>query len=271
MGAGNDAPLSLQRTERLPKGCCLATLVMLAVTAGCAGPLPANPERPLMPDAERAPRPFEAIEPRLRAVILQGQDLWRRPPVGENTIACATCHFDEAGVRGWAASFPKLKPLPPPFTRVMTLQQAVSQGIATHYRIPLGEENRHVARAITAYLTWTGEGRPVTPGVASDQPRFPERLAALRKSVARGQRLVGRMCAGCHGDTAGPTDVAATFPRLPRDGATVATLEEYLEKHAGIAWDSPQAADIAAYFAARARGRLLQPGGVARPSTPQGG
>lgn len=224
-----------------------------------------------MAEQEQAPRPLVAIEPRLQALIRTGQDLWQRPPMTENTVACGTCHADGAEIRGWAGSFPKVKPMPPPFTRVMTLHQVVSEALARHYRISPGQANRRLARAIAAYLAWRGEGRPVTPGVASGQPRFPARLAALEASVARGQQEVGQACGGCHTDLAGLAAVAATFPRVPPGGAEAVSLEEYLEGHAAIAWDSPQAADVAAFLASRAAGRLVQPGALSNPSGMQGG
>ena len=214
---------------------------------------------------EREPRALFLIDPSLRALIEEGEALWKQPPVAENTIPCATCHFDPAERREWAASFPKVKPMPPPFTRVMTLQQAVGESVATHFRIPAGSRIQQVSRAITAYLTWVGEGRLLTPGVVAGQPVFPDRMAALRESVARGEQHVERSCAGCHADPGRFDEAAVTFPRAPRAGAAVMTLEEYVEGHRGPAWDSPEAADIAAFVATRARGRILQPGGASKP------
>lgn len=271
LGIGNDAPPRLPGAERPLKGCRLATLAVLAAVAGCAGPPLPNAERPVAVEGERAPRPLQAIEPRLRAVIQEGALLWGQPPTAENTVACATCHFDNAEVRGWAASFPKVKPMPPPFTRVMTLQQAVAETVATHYRIPPGGENRRVAQAIAAFLTWVGEGLLVTPGVAAGQPRFPDRLAALGQSVVRGLGRIERACAGCHADGAEFAGIAATFPRVPREGGAVVTLEEYLERHTGLAWDGPEATDVAAFLASRAADRLVQPGRVWKAGGIQGG
>jgi cytochrome c len=224
-----------------------------------------NVDRSVAEEAETAPRGLSVVEPRLRALIEEGEAFWRQPPLADNAIPCATCHFDGAEFEGWAASFPKVKPMPTPFTRVMTLQQAVGESVATHYRIPPGSRNQQVSRAITAYLTWIGEGRPLTPGVAARQPIFPDRMAALQESIARGETRVRRSCARCHADPARFGEVAATFPRVPRAGAAVMTLEEYLQGHTGPAWDSPEAADIAAFVAARARGRTLQPGGASKP------
>lgn len=261
MGAGKDARVSLQRAGRPLRGCRPVTLAVLVAVAGCAGASLPDAERPAPVEGERAPRPLLAMEPRLRALIQEGAALWRQPPSTENTLACATCHFERDEVRGWAASFPKVKPMPPPYTRIMTLQQAVAETVATHYRIAPGDENRRVARAITAYLTWRGEGLPLTPGVAAGQPRFPDRLAALEQSVARGRERAERTCGGCHIDGARLAGIAATFPRVPRDGDAAETLEEYLGRHAGLPWDSPEATDVAAFLAARAAGRLVQPGG----------
>jgi len=246
-------------------------LACVEAVAGCAAP-PGTRVEAVPTAVEEGPRrPLSRIAPRLRALIRAGEALWQRPPVEDNTIACATCHFDGVEFEEWATSFPKVRPMPPPFTRVMTLQQAVGESVATHYRIPPGSRNRQVSRAITAYLSWTGEGRPFTPGVAARQPVFPHRMAALRESIARGRAHVERSCAGCHADFARFGEVAATFPRVPRAGAAVMTLEEYLQDHTGPAWDSPEAADIAAFVTARAQGRILQPGGTLQPQQPTEG
>jgi cytochrome c len=258
-------PAVSSQPRRQPKRWGLALLVVLGVVAGWAGPILPGPQPPPVTEQERAPRPLDTIEPHLRAVVREGQLLWRQPPVAENAIACATCHFTEAEVRAWAASFPKVKPMPSPFTRVVTLQQAVGEAVTKHYRIASGGQNRKLARAITAYLTWAGEGRAITPGVASGQPRLPTRLAALQTSIVRGQDRMERSCARCHSDGTRLSEAAATFPRVPPGGGAVATLEEYLETHAGLAWDSPEAADVAAFLAAHASGRLLQPGGSVIP------
>jgi mono/diheme cytochrome c family protein len=202
-----------------------------------------------------------SIKPRLRALILEGEGLWQRPPVQENTVACAVCHFDAAKIRGWAASFPKVKPMPPPFTRVMTLQQAVGEAATKHYRIPPGDQNRRVAAAIAAYLSWVGEGLPLTPGTAWDQPRFPDRLSALEASIGRGRDRVRGACTGCHRDATALAGAAPGFPRVAGGGEAVVTMEEFLERHAGLAWHGAEAAEVVAYLAAQAGGRPLRPGG----------
>ena len=266
-GVGNceSEAMSVWRTEPLVKGVRPVFLFLMVVGAGCVTSLMPNAERHESVETERPPRALSVMEPRLRALIEEGEALWRQPPVAENTIPCATCHFDPAKWRGWAASFPKVKPMPPPFTRVMTLQQAVGESVATHYRIPAGSRIQQVSRAITAYLTWVGEGRLLTPGVVAGQPVFPDRMAALRESVARGEKHVERSCARCHADPGRFAEAAVTFPRAPRAGASVMTLEEYVEGHRGPAWDTPAAADIAAFVVTRARGRILQPGGASKP------
>lgn len=265
VGSGNEGLLSPWRAGRLLKGWGPVILILLSMAAGCAGSLGQAPEGPSELQGERSPRALSRIETRLRALIEDGEALWRQPPVADNTISCATCHFDGVAFRAWAASFPKVKPMPPPFTRVMTLQQAVGESVATHYRIPPGSQNQEVSRAITAYLAWVGEGRPITPGVAAGQPIFPDRLAALRTNVSRGETHVERACAECHAEPGWFAEAAVTFPRVPRAGATVMTLEEYLQGHSGPPWDSAEAADVTAFVAARARGRILQPGGASKP------
>jgi mono/diheme cytochrome c family protein len=178
-----------------------------------------------------------------------GARWWNTSPDPTNPVACATCHFDPAAVRGWAASFPKLRPLPPPHARVMTLFQATAEAVALHYRVA---DPRPAAAALTAYLTALGAGLPLTPGISASQPVFPARLAALAASVERGGRRFVRSCQGCH-----PADaVARRLPAFPRqrDGQAE-SLEGFLENHGAAggspAWDSPSTADVVAYLTAR--------------------
>ena len=98
-------------------------------------------------------------------------------------------------VRGWAAGFPKVKPLPPPHTRVMTLLQANVEAVARHYRRP---DALPVATAITAYLTALGADLPVSPGMSPGQPVFPERIRqlrdrALKRLYRRREAMMGRL------------------------------------------------------------------------------
>ena len=59
-----------------------------------------------------------------QTLVEEGERWWRESPDPDNPEACATCHHDPRTTRGWAASFPKFRPLPPPHGRVMTLLQA---------------------------------------------------------------------------------------------------------------------------------------------------
>src|SRR2546422_5179025 len=54
----------------------------------------------------------------LGQLIAEGEQRWTRSPDPRNPVACATCHHDPDETRGWAASFPKYRPLPPPEGRV---------------------------------------------------------------------------------------------------------------------------------------------------------
>src|SRR3972149_11569926 len=71
----------------------------------------------------------------LEQLVAEGERLWTKSPDPSNPVACATCHRDPAKTRGWAASFPKFKPLPPPHARVMTHLQANAEAVARHYRL----------------------------------------------------------------------------------------------------------------------------------------
>ncbi len=189
------------------------------------------------------------------ALVAEGARWWSLSPDPGNPVACATCHHDPATVRGWAASFPKLKPLPPPHARVMTLMQANAEAVARHYRLA---DPRRAATAITAYLAALGAATPVSPGVSPGQPVFEARIAELTASVKRGDRLFLRRCAGCHR----PGEAAARlrgFPRL-RDGRPE-PVEGFLEAHHPIGpplrWDDQAVADVVAALVSRLAGRPL--------------
>src|SRR2546428_4361484 len=110
-----------------------------------------------------------APEGNLGQFIAEGEQRWARSPDPRNPVACATCHHDPDETRGWAASFPKYRPLPPPEGRVMTLLQANAEAVQRHYG---PADSERAALAITAYLTWRRAGVPVSPGVGSRQPGF---------------------------------------------------------------------------------------------------
>ncbi len=183
-------------------------------------------------------------------LVAEGKRWWTESPDPANPVACATCHFDPAATRGWAASFPKWKPLPPPHARVMTLFQANAEAVARHYRL---SAPRRVAAAITAYLAAHGADIPLSPGISAGQPVFPQRLQALVASVKRGRALFARRCDACH--RAGEAARALTaFPRAV-DGR-VESLEEFVERHRGEgppAWDSQATADLIAYLTEESR------------------
>ena len=188
-------------------------------------------------------------------LVAEGARWWRVSPDPGNPVACATCHHDPEAIRGWAASFPKVRPLPPPHVRVMTLFQANAEAVALHYQLA---DPRPAAAAITAYLTALGADLAVTPGVALGQPVFPDRLVRLRASVTRGNRLFGRRCAGCHQ----PAEVARRLPAFPRrrDGRAE-SVEGFLEDHhphaPRLRWDGQPIADLVAALVARLDGRPL--------------
>jgi mono/diheme cytochrome c family protein len=199
------------------------------------------PGRPRAEQSAQADAPSD----RLRHLLAAGERLWTTSPDPGNPVACATCHRDPDKTRGWAASFPKFKPLPPPHARVMTLLQANAEAVERHYRLadPLA-----AATAITAYLTAHGADVPISPGISAGQPTFPARMRALAESVHRGERLFARRCVRCHE----PADIAptiGTFPRLSENGSVSAEL--FLERHLSLrrlSWDGGPVADVIAYL-----------------------
>ena len=181
------------------------------------------------------------------ALAAAGEQWWTRSPDARNPVACATCHHDPASTRGWAASFPKFKPLPPPDGRVMTLLQATAEAVRRHYGLADPEP---VAVAIAAFLDRQGAGLALSPGVAAGQPVFETRLRALAASVARGRALYAQRCGGgCH-DAQAVASTALAFPRVVDSRAE--SLERFLERHRPIgrrlSWDSPATADLIAFL-----------------------
>jgi hypothetical protein len=178
-------------------------------------------------------------------LVVEGERWWTQSPDPANPVACATCHWDPGATRGWAASFPKWKPLPPPGARVMTLFQTNAEAVTRHYRL---SDPRRAAATITAYLAAQGAGVPLSPGISAGQPVFPERLRALAASVERGRALWARRCDACH--RAG--DVARTLIAYPRVvSGHVESLEEFVEHHraeALLTWNSQATTDLIAYL-----------------------
>lgn len=189
----------------------------------------------------------------LEQLVEEGERLWTQSADPSNPVACATCHRDPAMTRGWAASFPKFKPLPPPHARVMTLLQANAEAVERHYRL---HDPLPAATAITAYLTSLGADVPVSPGVSAGQPVFPARMQALAASVVRGERLYARRCGQCHKPAAAPISVTA-FPRVVEGRAE--SLEWFIERHQPLqpplAWDGQATADVIAYLMSQVAGR----------------
>ncbi len=188
-----------------------------------------------------------------RSLVIEGERWWTRSPDPTNPVACATCHHDVMDVRGWAAGFPKVKPLPPPHTRVMTLLQANAEAVARHYRLP---DARPAATAITAYLTALGADLPISPGMSPGQAVFPERLRLLEASVTQGAALFGARCGDCHR----PAEVAPAvgmFPRMSQGWPQ--SLETFLVGHRStgrpLDWAGQEVADIAAYLVSHLAGR----------------
>ena len=196
-----------------------------------------------------------AAQTGLQALVAEGERLWTQSPDPSNPVACATCHRDPAMTRGWAASFPKFKPLPPPHARVMTLLQANAEAVERHYRLA---DPLPAATAITAFLTAQAAGVPISPGISAGQPVFPTRMQALAGSVVRGERAYARSCSQCHN----PFDLAPSATAFPRaEGGRPASLELFLEGHRplqpSLAWDGQATADIIAYLMSLAAGRPI--------------
>jgi mono/diheme cytochrome c family protein len=200
--------------------------------------------------------PTPAAVSSLGELVAEGEEWWKSSPDPRDPVACATCHYDRNETRGWAASFPKYRPLPPPDGRVMTLLQANAEAVRRHYRLAHPERP---AFAITVYLVSRGVGAPVSPGIVAGQPVFEGRLRALDESVWRGERLFARGCRRCHAPRA-VAGAALLFPRTA-DGQ-VESLEGFLGHHGPerppLRWDGQPTTDIIAFLMSRLAGQPVR-------------
>jgi cytochrome c553 len=191
----------------------------------------------------------------LEELVAEGEAWWNSSPDPRDPVACATCHHDRNETRGWAASFPKYRPLPPPEGRVMTLLQANAEAVRRHYGLA---DPEHPALAITAYLISRGLGVPVSPGIVAGQPAFAGRLRGLAESVGRGERLFARRCHSCHAPPA-VARAALLFPRTA--GGQLESLERFLGRHrserSSLGWDGQPTADIIAFLMSTLAGQPL--------------
>src|SRR5439155_26253575 len=87
----------------------------------------------------------------LGQLVAEGEQRWTRSPDPRDPVACGTCHHDPDETRGWAASFPKYMPLPPPEGRVMTLLQANAEVVRRAYGLA---DSERAALAIPTCLAW---------------------------------------------------------------------------------------------------------------------
>ena len=187
-----------------------------------------------------------ALAGNLGDLVAEGEEWWKSSPDPRDPVTCATCHHDRNETRGWAASFPKYRPLPPPEGRVMTLLQANAEAVRRHYGLA---DPERPALAITAYLISRGIGVPISPGIVAGQPAFEGRLRALDESVERGERLFARRCRSCHAARA-VARAALLFPRTA--AGQVESLERFLGRHRSerspLGWDGQPTADIIAFL-----------------------
>jgi cytochrome c553 len=190
------------------------------------------------------------------ALVADGERWWSLSAALDRPVVCATCHHDPEAIRAWAGSFPKVRPMPPPHTRVMTLLQATAEAVARHYG---PRDARPVAIAITAFLVAQGVGLPITPGVTPDQPIFPTRMRALAESVERGRTLYARRCGACH-DAEAVAPRAGGFLRTPAGPAEI-FLEGHRPAGPAIPWSSLAMADLLAYLLAHRTGEPVTAGG----------
>lgn len=248
--------------------------MLTAVAAVLAFPLGAPASGPSGPGEQ--PRSLTELEPRYRASVLRG---WRtfQTSFAEDGVACVHCHPSHQDMRGWAGAYPKVQTFDGRPYGVKGLRQIAVEVLETHTDLP---EDRRLALVedLVAYMTWWGDGEPVSPGRSRLERPPRADLAALRACVERGQALFQEgepgACGQCHRNRPGDgsadllpiNEAAASFPRHVTSAGEVLCLESFLSFH--LAAQTGQrhdpggetVTDLAAYLMNLAAGRPLNPG-----------
>jgi len=215
------------------------------------------------------------LESNYRQSVLNG---WRmfQTSYAEDNMACVNCHLNYDQMTGWAGGYPKVEVFDGTPYSVKTLHQVVLETLAIHTDLP--ESGRDaMAEDLAAYISWWGDGQPVTPGISRDTKPASMDLDELAVSVNSGKDLFYRVgpsgCTNCHevektisGKGKIPLQWSfPTFPRYYREVKKVITIDTFLTLHMeerGTVVDSNEIAALVSFLADVSKGQMLRPGMV---------
>ncbi|MFV1956942.1 MAG: c-type cytochrome [bacterium] len=220
-----------------------------------------------------AQRSLNQLETNYRQSAING---WRmfQTSFAEDKMACVNCHLNYDQMTGWAGGYPKVEVFNGTPYSVKTLHQVVLETLATHTDLP--ESGREaMAEDLAAYISWWGDGQPVTPGLSRDTKPASMDLDELAISVNAGKDLFYRDgpsgCTSCHGvekKISGKGKIPlqlsfTTFPRYHRGVKKVITIDTFLILHMeerGYVVDRAEITSLAAFLADVSKGQVLRPG-----------
>ena len=257
-------------------GPCGPSLPVLVLAISCCLWFPAGTWAAESVPAPGEPTSLSRLEANFRASVLRG---WRyfQTSLAQDGVACVDCHRGHEPMRRWAGAYPKVEVFDGTPYRVKGLRQVVLEALEKHSDL---SPRRRLALVedLVAYISWWGEGKPLTPGHSRAVSPPAEDLKLLKSSTERGWRLFRQEelgpCTQCHvkGETKDPPDkvplgrAAATFPRYVPQAGQVMSLQAFLSWHLsargqkGQAPESDTVTGLAAYLASLAKGQRLVPG-----------
>lgn len=266
-------PMGHPKSNSGPRGPSLPVLV-LAMSCYLWFPAGTWAANSLPPPGE--PPSLFKLEANFRASVFRG---WRyfQTSFAQDGVACVDCHRHHEPMRRWAGAYPKVEVFDGTPYRVKGLRQVVLEALEKHSDLSL-QRRLALVEDLVAYISWWGEGMPITPG--HSRPIFPpaEDLKVLKSSAERGRRLFRQPelgpCTQCHvreETKVSPDKVplgraAATFPRYVPQAGQVMSLEAFLSWHLwtrgqkGQVPESDTVTGLAAYLASLAKGQRIIPG-----------
>lgn len=256
-------------------GALLVSLFAHFVDMGAAGPAldvateaQASGQRPSLRRAQYLPPLPGDAPPELRETVQAGHRLMIAPggtaTVASSQVRCASCHFEggrsEGGRNGGvslvgaAARYPLAEP-----GGLVTLADQVRRCYAVNLGAAGPQPGSSELRSLVAYLQWLSRGVPVYGDVA--WLGLPPLESSHQPDAASGQKVLGDVCAQCHGGDGQGTQVAPPLwgERSFTTGSTMTRVEVLAPfVAANMPRQNPtlsaeQALDVAAFVVAQPR------------------
>jgi len=270
------------------RGRILVLLLVVSISllvAGCVGPEP-TPAPEKTPAVTETPSPSPAKE--YRGSVEKGKALFNDPKLGTTGGTCNSCHpnGDTTGGEVMGMKIPSLKEAAATFPKYKDAAGAViTLGMMDNMCIEMFLKGEGLALDspdavdLAAYVTYIAaeEGKAVNQTPSDELTASLERGKALYNKPDLGNGTSGLSCNSCHpnGDTTGgevmgmkiPSlkGAAATFPKYKDAAGAVITLGmmdnmciEMFLKGEGLALDSQDAVDLAAYVTSFSQGYKLE-------------